>query len=57
MTDYHEQADRMIRGGNVSADAASITYAILALAQAIGGGDCWDWERPVITPNIKGDML
>lgn len=35
MTDYHEQADRLIRGGNVSADAAAITYAILALAQGV----------------------
>lgn len=55
MTDYHEQADRMIRGGNVSADAATITYAILALAQAVDGDCCG--ARPVITPNIKGDML
>ena len=35
MTDYHEQADRMIRGGNVSADAAAIVYAILAVAQGV----------------------
>ena len=52
MIDYLDQADRLIRSGNVSADAAAVAYAILALAQAFEG-----FERPVITPNLKGDML
>lgn len=52
MTDYFDQADRLIRSGNVTADAAAIAYAVLALAQAVNG-----YEPPVITPELKGDFL
>jgi len=36
VTDHYEQAQRMIRDSSISADAAAITHAILALTQALG---------------------
>lgn len=66
MTDHFDQAQRMIRGGNVSADAATIAHAVLALAQALTDTspacDCSmvspsGWRPVFDADTTKGDLL
>lgn len=58
MIDHYSEAERMIRSGNITADAAATVHALLAIADTISSDAFVDYQgRPTITPNIKGDML